>query len=169
MARRKGKRGSGIYGLYSRETDLWTGEDWQPSPMDTYPGEDRFFQAAYNHYGPWGPCFGGFNQKEASDDLAPLLRKMYEDGKRKGTDMTVARQNPIGIAKPKGVLAVHLGRGKLVHCFNPVKKGALCKSGAGRSRNKQPLFKSNAKFVNCYRCAKLMTMNTEAGRRADEA
>jgi hypothetical protein len=83
--------------------------------------------------------------------------------------MTVARQNPIGIAKPKGVVAVHLGRGKLVHCFNPATKGTLCRSGAKRSRNKQPLFKSNAKFVNCYRCAKLMTMNMEAGRRADEA
>jgi len=166
VARRKGTRTT-PWGS-KRETDLWTDEDWQPSPMDLYSGKDRFFQAAYNYYGEYGPCFGGFDQKEASDDLAPLLRKMYEDGKREGTDMTVARQNPSGMKIPQGVRAVKIGRGRLVHCYSP-KKGVLCGSGEFVSKHTQPLFETKAKHINCYRCEKLMTMNLQAGRSAGDS
>ncbi len=83
--------------------------------------------------------------------------------------MSRARRNPMGAPKPPGVTAVRLGGGDLVHCLNPKTRHTLCRSGAGRARSVQPLYKTGAKYINCYRCAKLMTMNVEAGRRADEA
>jgi len=76
-----------------------------------------------------------------------------------------ARSNPIGMKKPPGVTAVRIGEGKMVHCYSP-DLGTLCESGKGRALVPQDLYSSGAKFINCYRCAKLMTMNLEAGRKA---
>ena len=88
--------------------------------------------------------------------------------------MARSRRNPIG--QPvnarawggKGALVRIGGEGKLTHVYVPPterkKAHTLCRSGSGASRGGQEFYSSNANYITCYRCAKLATMNLQAGR-----
>lgn len=88
--------------------------------------------------------------------------------------MTATRKNPIGSPAPRNVTVVRVGIGKQTHVFHPHSRTVICNSGknAGRvsasgkdNRGKpQTYFKSEANFVTCYRCQKLMALNLEEGR-----
>lgn len=73
-----------------------------------------------------------------------------------------ARKNPVGTPLG-GVLAdltlVRVGSGSMTHVLHPVQLVPLCRSGRRRQ-----LYKTQAGYLNCYRCEKLVTMNLEAGR-----
>ena len=85
-----------------------------------------------------------------------------------------ARANPLGTLVP-GVLIVRVGIGKMTHILHPKRKMHLCNSGknAGNkkadgkdNRGTKPveIFKTDSKYVTCYRCQKLAEMNTAEGR-----
>jgi hypothetical protein len=76
--------------------------------------------------------------------------------------MRAARRNPVGL--PSSASVVRLGSGEHTHFLNPKTGLTLCESGAGRAKSSQPIYRSTAKQVTCYRCVKLAKMNLEAGR-----
>lgn len=78
--------------------------------------------------------------------------------------MARARQNPLGISTSPETRLVRVGAGEHSHILNPDTGQTLCESGFGRSGRSQQLYKSDATQATCYRCAKLATMNLEAGR-----
>ncbi|MDP2734832.1 MAG: hypothetical protein Q8P12_01350 [bacterium] len=88
------------------------------------------------------------------------------------------RQNPIGLPIKAGqeILLVYIGDGEHTHVYHPGKHRALCNSGRNAGRKKadgtdnrgkaQEMYKSSAKFITCYRCAKLAAMNLNENRKA---
>lgn len=90
--------------------------------------------------------------------------------------MAKARKNPIGTPAPKGITLVQVGPyGKLVHVYDPQGDIHLCRSGKNAGRvgehgdrrgGPQALFRTKSKFITCYRCQKLATLNMDAGRPA---
>lgn len=83
--------------------------------------------------------------------------------------MLRARPNPIGLVVQPLLHLVRLGSGEHTHVLNPNTGRTLCESGRGRAKATQPLFRSNARSITCYRCAKLARLNMEAGRQPWEA
>lgn len=91
--------------------------------------------------------------------------------------MARARSNPYGRPVPEGVTLVRVGQGEQTHIFNPTTQLHLCLSGmnAGKkggtgidTSNFAPqLYMSDAKFITCYRCNKLASINERRGRRVD--
>ena len=90
--------------------------------------------------------------------------------------MAKARKNPIGRTYP-GAITVVVGQGEYVHLFHPDHKRHICNSGknAGRAPAKgedlrdqrQPIYyATKARFVTCWRCIKLASMNLAEGRQA---
>lgn len=80
-----------------------------------------------------------------------------------------ARLNPYGAPAPAGVDVVRVGQGQHTHVFNPETGMHLCNSGknAGRggpSGAVPTLYRSDANFVTCYRCAKLLGINARISR-----
>jgi len=66
--------------------------------------------------------------------------------------MARARRNPIGLPASAGTVVVRAGTGEHTHALR--NGGLLC--GSGRSPD---LYESDAKFITCYRCIKLLEMN----------
>ena len=85
--------------------------------------------------------------------------------------MARAKRNPYGGLFP-GVVVVRVGNGERTHILG-ADGTHLCRSGinagAPGSRSKPLVFRSKGKFVDCYRCTKLGTINVKAGRQADES
>ena len=84
--------------------------------------------------------------------------------------MARAKGNPTGGTYP-GVEVVRVGNGERTHILGT--HGVhLCRSGinvgAPGSRSKPLISPSYGKFVSCYRCNKLASINQRASRRADE-
>ena len=88
--------------------------------------------------------------------------------------MAKARKNPLGRYFP-GVIPVVVGNGEYVHIYHPNKQFHICKSGknAGRPPVEGPdqrsertiqYYRSNAKFITCWRCLKLASINIAEGR-----
>ncbi len=86
-----------------------------------------------------------------------------------------AKRNPLG--RPfEGVTAVVVGNGTLTHIWHPKKQRHLCGSGVNAGRVKedgtdnrgkdQSIYRSNAKYITCWRCEKLGRMNESEGRKA---
>lgn len=83
--------------------------------------------------------------------------------------MPRARQNPLGLPLPPKTEVVKAGAyGEHTHIWHPHKHVPICKSGFGRAKGNQSYSPSDAKFVTCYRCAKLGNMNLAAGRQVWE-
>lgn len=87
--------------------------------------------------------------------------------------MGKARQNPLGSPAVAGVTPVFLGSGERTHVLHP-DGHVICRSGknAGktgkhgdRRRKPQKIFRSKSRYIDCYRCQKLMEMNLQAGRQ----
>lgn len=85
-----------------------------------------------------------------------------------------ARRNPYGKPVPDDITLVRVGRrGTQTHVYDPekvilrggvvVRRGApLC--GSGYKNNSDPeLYESDAQFLTCTRCIKLMMMNETRG------
>lgn len=75
---------------------------------------------------------------------------------------TTTRKNPWGL--PVGTV-VRLGDGKHTHILHPHTGDTLCRSGSGRAKEKQAITNAGGEQATCYRCAKLGSMNLEAGRK----
>ena len=87
--------------------------------------------------------------------------------------MAKARRNPIGAPAVQGTRVAYVGSGDHTHVIHPGKMKAICNSGknAGkvgklgdRRGGPQTITPSNANFVTCYRCQKLMSLNMDEGR-----
>lgn len=89
--------------------------------------------------------------------------------------MTKARQNPIGL-DAQGLMLVRVGKGEFLHLWDaemPIViqgevKGRgihLCQSGknagsrGGSGVTTNPSIAHDARFVTCYRCSRLASMN----------
>lgn len=91
--------------------------------------------------------------------------------------MAKARKNPLGRYFP-GVIPVVVGNGEYVHIYHPTKNFHICKSGknAGkppvngnsdtRTQREVIYYRSNAKYITCWRCLKLASINLAEGREA---
>lgn len=66
--------------------------------------------------------------------------------------MARARRNPIGLPASAGTVVVRAGTGEHTHALRY--GGLLCGSG-----DSPDLYESDAKFITCYRCIKLLEMN----------
>jgi hypothetical protein len=79
---------------------------------------------------------------------------------------TRARKNPYG--RPAGdVVVVDVGAGRFTHALNPETGVHLCRSGinagrGGKSGARPEVSKSRSKFITCYRCQKLLSINERA-------
>lgn len=95
--------------------------------------------------------------------------------------MAKARKNPLGRTFP-GATTVVVGNGEYVHLFHPEHKRHICNSGknAGKApanpnaddlrAQRQPVYyATKARYVTCWRCLKLASMNLDEGRRAWES
>lgn len=88
--------------------------------------------------------------------------------------MNQTRRNPIGHRVDESVVVVRVGQGLHTHIYNPNTQAVLCNSGknAGNvtqdgedNRGKQQtLYRSNSRFVTCYRCQKLAHVNEQESR-----
>lgn len=87
------------------------------------------------------------------------------DGRTPGK---AGRPPPPAPPLPGSTKVVTVGAGLHTHIYNPNTRMVLCKSASGRAKEAQPLYLSQARNVTCYRCAKLATMNIEAGRKPHE-
>lgn len=88
--------------------------------------------------------------------------------------MAKARKNPLGRYFPD-VIPVVVGNGDYVHIYHPVKNFHICKSGknAGKAPINGPdlrqerliqYYESKARFITCWRCLKLASINMAEGR-----
>lgn len=77
------------------------------------------------------------------------------------------RLNPLGFtlqpSQARGNV-IRVGQGLHTHLLNPKTLLPICESAKGRAKQKQTVFRSDAKVVTCYRCSKLAEMNVQAGR-----